>query len=60
LTSFVRKILQEEENKGVEFAGDGERKLEGRNWKAEKWGCRRVEVPESQETITMGRLTVDS
>jgi hypothetical protein len=31
LTSFVRKILQGEENKGVEFTGGGGKKLEGGN-----------------------------
>lgn len=35
LASFVRKILQSEENKRVELTGGRERKLEGRNWKVE-------------------------
>ncbi|SRR6266446_428216 len=35
LPSFVRMILQREENKGVELTGDGERKLEGKNEKSE-------------------------
>jgi len=31
LTSFVRKNLQGEENKGVEFTGRRRKKVEGRN-----------------------------